>query len=167
MNRPNEKNRPAGPRRIKALALMPLAPGLAAGTATGADVIIPATSSIALAGGEIRAGCADVIIAGVLSLDTGTLANARDITVQPGGVLNGNAGSITLSRNFSVLPGATYTPGQASLSYDTLCKASVEAAPIPAAGTEGLIALAMAMALLAAFSLNNLKRRQNQHPGAQ
>lgn len=166
MNRPKETGGLVWRRRANPFALTLLAPGLAVSTTTRADVVIPAAGSITLAGGEIRVGCADLVVAGVLSLDTGRLSNLRDITVQPGGVLNGNAGAITLSGELSVLPGGTYNPGQASLSYDTLCKSSAVAAPIPAAGTVGLIALALAMALLAAFSLKMSKRSHNEHPGA-
>lgn len=166
MNRQSRTGQSADRKDSRPMALALLAPGIAVSTATLADVIIPATGSIALAGGEIHAGCTNLSIAGVMSLDTGRLATLRDITVQPGGALNGNSGAITLSGEFSVLTGATYSPGQASLSYDTLCKSSAVAAPIPAAGAEGLIALALAMVLLAAISLRNFKRRQNQHPGA-
>ncbi len=146
-------------------ALALLLGALAVTPAARADVIIPPTGFVGLASGEIDAACTDLIVSGTLNLDSGAFVRLRDVIVQPGGVLNGASGSITLSRNFTVLPGGAYNPQGSALVYDTNCGPGAPAAPIPTLGSGMLIALGAALALLAAFFLGGMRRRETIRGG--
>jgi len=158
------------PRCIGAMAL--LLGALAAPPAALADVIVPVTGFIGLAGGGINAACTDLIIAGTLNLDSGAIVNLRDVIVQPGGILNGGSGSITLSRNFTVLPGGAYNVERSSLQYDTNCGPGAPVAPvaplvpIPTLGSGMLLSLSALLALLAAFLLGGVKRQRETIKGS-
>ena len=70
-------------------------------TPAHADITVPANAAVSLNGGNVDLACSDVIVAGALSLDGGSLANVRNVTILAGGSIVAGAGSITLSGNWS------------------------------------------------------------------
>ncbi|HKX55994.1 MAG TPA: hypothetical protein VJN01_07835, partial [Xanthomonadales bacterium] len=50
-----------------------------------------------LAAGTTDLGCGDLIVEGVLNLDSGTFNNVRAVVIQPGGTVNGGTGTINKS----------------------------------------------------------------------
>ena len=144
---------------LGSLALAPIA---------RADVTIPASGFMALAGGAVDAACTDLFVAGTLNLDAGAVFNVRDIIVQAGGVLNGGGGSITLSRNFTVAPGGAFNVQAATVAYDATCGPGAAPAPIPTLGSALIAALSGVLAALAMFCAGGGAplRRKNAPKGA-
>ncbi len=55
-----------------------------------------------LGAGSLNADCADLLVAGTLSIDSGSANEIRDVTINPG-VINGGSGTINLSGNWTNL----------------------------------------------------------------
>jgi hypothetical protein len=70
-------------------------------TLSYADVTVPSGSSLDLAGGDLDLACTDLNVAGTLSLGSGRVLNARNVSIPAGGVVQAGSGSITLAGNWS------------------------------------------------------------------
>lgn len=68
-----------------------------------ADISVPAGGVISLNGGSVDLACSDVIVAGTLSLQGGSLTNVRHVSIAAGGSIVAGSGSITLAGDWSNL----------------------------------------------------------------
>jgi len=75
--------------------------GMAAFNVAHADLIVPAGGSIALGDSSNDLGFTDVIVAGTLLLQNGSLNGVRNLTIAPGGSIVAGSGVITLSGNWN------------------------------------------------------------------
>lgn len=80
-----------------------------------ADVSVPAGGVISLNGSSIDLACSDVIVAGTLSLQGGSLTNARHVSIAAGGSIVAGSGSITLAGDWTNLGG--FSAGTGSVSF--------------------------------------------------
>jgi hypothetical protein len=55
-----------------------------------ADLVVPAGSVVNLGSGTVDLACTDVIVAGTLQLASGSIVNARHVTIQAGGAIDGD-----------------------------------------------------------------------------
>lgn len=82
-------------------------------------IVVPVGGSISLAGGAIDLGCTDMTVAGDLLLNSASITNGRNVTIQvgasPDGSLDGGSGSITLAGNWS--NSGTFIPGTSSVNF--------------------------------------------------
>jgi hypothetical protein len=92
-----------------------------------ADYIVPASAVTRLTGGTLNLSCTDLIVAGSFDVGSGSVRNARNVTVQPGGTISGGSGSIALSGNWTVSPTGQYVPGTSSVRFDDNCGAGAAA----------------------------------------
>ena len=75
-----------------AAAFLTLATGASAG-----ELTVGSGASVDLGTGSLDLGCADLTVAGTLSVGTSGFAQARDVTVDPAGVLNGNSATLQVA----------------------------------------------------------------------
>ena len=68
-----------------------------------AQVTIPATATLQLAGGTLDLGGTDLQAGGSLVLGSGSVANASNVSILAGGLIDAGSGSIGLSGNWSNL----------------------------------------------------------------
>ena len=66
-----------------------------------ADLVIPSGGSLALNVGSSDLGCTDLIVAGTLSVDSGSVTGIRNVTIQPGGSITVTGGTLSLSGDWS------------------------------------------------------------------
>jgi len=66
-----------------------------------ADLVVPAGSVMSLGGGTVDLSCTDIIVGGTLQLTSGSVANARHVTILAGGTIDGGSGAITLGGNWT------------------------------------------------------------------
>lgn len=83
--------------------------------AARADLVVPASGSVALGGGTLDLACTDVIVAGTLDLGGGSLSNVRSVVIQAGGVVSVGGGSISLSGDWS--NAGTLNAGTGTVSF--------------------------------------------------
>jgi hypothetical protein len=84
-----------------------------------ADLLIPANSVVNLASGTVDLACTDVIVAGTLQLASGSIVNARHVTIQPGGTIDGGSGILTLGGNWTNT--GQFVPGTSAIRFRDLC----------------------------------------------
>jgi MYXO-CTERM domain-containing protein len=85
-----------GVSRFGALAATVLLAGL-----VRADLVVPSGGSYALNGGSTDLACTDVIVAGTLQIDSGSLTSVRNLIIQAGGSITATSGTISLSGDWS------------------------------------------------------------------
>ena len=83
--------------------------------AVSADIIVPAGGVASLNGGSMDLGCSDVIVAGTLSLQGGSLSNVRHVSIAAGGAIVAGSGSITLAGDWSNL--GSFGAGTGSVNF--------------------------------------------------
>jgi hypothetical protein len=117
-------NRAAGCRLLSrfsarvAAAAVALIAAFAGGPAV-ADLVVPANAVVSLSSGQFDLACTDVVVAGTLRLDTGSVVNVRHVTVQAGGVIDGSAGTVRLGGNWT--NGGQFIPGTSRVEFRDLC----------------------------------------------
>ena len=79
-------------------------------------------ANLSLGAGTIRIGCGDLVIAGNVSVDTGSFQSIRDVDLA-GGSLLGGSGAITLSGDW--LNSGSFDPGTGIVSIVDGCATSV------------------------------------------
>ncbi len=95
-----------------------LAAALLCGTAQ-AQVSIGAGGTLALGGGTLSTGCADVTVAGTSTLASGILIGVRNLVVSAGGLLDAGSGVIGISGDFGQF--GTFTPGTSRFASSDGC----------------------------------------------
>ncbi|HEX7271767.1 MAG TPA: hypothetical protein VF420_06420, partial [Casimicrobiaceae bacterium] len=86
-----------------------------------ADLIVPASSQTNLNSGAVDLSCTDVVVAGTLNVDAGSLKNVRNLTIQPGGVVNGGSGVIEVGGNWT--NSGNFVAGTSTVNFRELCGA--------------------------------------------
>jgi MYXO-CTERM domain-containing protein len=66
-----------------------------------ADLVIPAGASLALNGGTTDLVCTDLIVAGTLTVDSGSVTGIRNVNIQAGGSVVVTSGTLSLSGDWS------------------------------------------------------------------
>jgi hypothetical protein len=80
-----------------------------------ADLVVPAGGSYALNGGSSDLGCTDLIVAGALSIDSGSLTGVRSVNIQSGGSITATSGTLSLSGDWS--NAGTFSGGSGLVSF--------------------------------------------------
>ena len=89
--------------------------------AARADLIVPTNGVTSLNAGVADLSCTDVVVAGALNVNTGSLRNVRNVTIQPGGVINGGSGVIEVAGNWS--NSGSFVAGTSTVNFRELCGA--------------------------------------------
>ena len=106
-------------RRFTACSALALVAVLAPVFAVHADLIVPAGGQYTTSGGQTDVACTDVVVAGTLTVDTGSLVNVRHLTIQAGGTIAGGSGVIQVGGNWS--NSGTFTAGTSTVRFNDLC----------------------------------------------
>jgi IPTL-CTERM motif len=96
-----------------------------------ADLVVPANSVVNLASGAIDLACTDVVVAGTLQVASGSIVNARHVTIQAGGTIDGGSGTIALGGNWA--NAGQFVAGTSAVRFRDLC--SLTAATISGSTT--------------------------------
>jgi hypothetical protein len=80
-----------------------------------ADLVVPAGGSYALNGGSSDLACTDLIVAGALSVDSGSLTGVRNVNIQAGGSITMTSGTLSLSGDWSNT--GSFTAGSGLVSF--------------------------------------------------
>jgi hypothetical protein len=80
-----------------------------------ADLVIPAGSSYALNGGSSDLACTDLIVAGALSVDSGSITGIRNVSIAAGGSITVTSGTLSLSGDWS--NAGTFSGGSGLVSF--------------------------------------------------
>jgi hypothetical protein len=89
------------------------------GGPAAADLVIPANAVVSLNSGQFDLACTDLVVAGTLRVDTGSVVNVRHVTIQGGGVIDGGAGTIRLGGNWT--NGGQFMAGTSRVEFRDLC----------------------------------------------
>jgi hypothetical protein len=89
--------------------------GAALATFAHADLVVPAGASIALNGGSSDLACTDLIVAGNLSVDSGSIAGIRNVNIQAGGTIAVTSGTLSLSGDWA--NSGSFTAGTGLVSF--------------------------------------------------
>jgi hypothetical protein len=89
--------------------------GATLATFSVADLVVPAGSSFALNGGSSDLACTDLIVAGNLSVDSGSISGIRNVNIQAGGTITVSSGSLSLSGDWS--NAGNFTGGTGLVSF--------------------------------------------------
>ena len=84
-----------------------------------ADLIVPVNAVMNLASGTIDLACTDLIIAGTLQIASGSILNARHVTIQAGGTVDGGTGILALGGNWT--NAGQFIPGASQVRFRDLC----------------------------------------------
>ncbi|QBB70549.1 hypothetical protein ELE36_09330 [Pseudolysobacter antarcticus] len=84
-------------------------------SAAHADFVVPAGGSVSLGGGTIDLGCTDLSVGGNQQINSGSMLNTRNLSVQSGGVLDGGSGNIALVGNWS--NSGTFNAGSGTVAF--------------------------------------------------
>jgi hypothetical protein len=84
-----------------------------------ADLVVPANGQYVTNAGLTDLACTDVIVAGTLTVNTGSLINVRHVTIQPGGVIDGGSGVIEVGGDWTNQ--GTFTAGTSTVRFRDLC----------------------------------------------
>jgi hypothetical protein len=63
--------------------------------------------------------CTDVVVAGTLQVNTGSIKNVRNLSIQAGGILNGGSGLVEVGGNWT--NGGSFVPGTGTVNFRELC----------------------------------------------
>ena len=88
-------------------------------TAARADYIVPAGATTNLASGVLDLACTDLIVGGSFQVASGTVQNARNITIQGGGTLDGGSGVIRLGGNWT--DNGSFIAGTGEVDFQDAC----------------------------------------------
>ena len=88
-----------------------------------ADLIVPASGQTSLSAGVVDLSCTDVIVSGTLKINSGSLKNVRNLTIQAGGVVEGGSGLIEVGGNWS--NSGSFVAGTGTVNFRELCAAGV------------------------------------------
>jgi hypothetical protein len=113
---PGSRRHPRIRSCVAALAM--LVAGLCAHDAR-ADLIVPAGAQYALSSGLTDLACTDVVVAGTLQVQSGSLVNVRHLTILSGGSVDGGSGSIELGGNWS--NAGSFAGGTGTVRFSDLC----------------------------------------------
>ncbi len=80
-----------------------------------ADLNVPTGGSYALNGGTLDLGCTDLIVAGTVSVDSGSVTGIRNVVIAPGGSLSATSGTLSLSGAWS--NSGTFSAGAGSVNF--------------------------------------------------
>jgi hypothetical protein len=103
------------PRATAGISALLVASSLLLTSVARADLLVPAGGSVSLAAGTLDLGCSDIVIGGTLQVNSGTVINVRNVTIQAGGVIDGGVGTITLAGNWS--NSGSFVPGTSTVSF--------------------------------------------------
>ena len=92
--------------------------GLAAPTSAG-NVTVGSGSTLDLGSATLDLGEADLNIAGTFAAGTGTVDQARDVSIQPGGTLNGESATLNVCGDWS--NSGTFNAGSGSVNFVDGC----------------------------------------------
>ena len=106
-----------------------------------ADVSVPAGGVISLNGGSIDLACSDVIVAGTLSLQGGSLTNVRHVSIAAGGSIVAGSGSITLAGDWTNLGGFSAGTGSVNFVDAPACVATATGSTISGNSTFSTLSL--------------------------
>jgi len=81
--------------------------------------VVPAGSTVSLGGGTVDLSCTDVIVAGTLQITSGSVANARHVTILAGGTIDGGSGAITLGGNWT--NSGLFVAGTSTVRFRDVC----------------------------------------------
>ena len=87
-----------------------------------AELIVPAGAVFDLAifgGGTLDLACTDVVVAGTLLLSTGSISNARNVTIQAGGTIDGGSGAVEMGGDWA--NSGQFNAGTSVVSFRDLC----------------------------------------------
>jgi hypothetical protein len=84
-----------------------------------ADLIVPANAQYITNAGVTDLACTDVIVAGTLLVNSGSLVNVRHVTIQSGGTVDGGSGVIQLGGNWTNQ--GTFGAGTGTVQFRDLC----------------------------------------------
>jgi hypothetical protein len=104
--------------RIALAGVVTLA-ALASARPAHADLVVPANSVLNLAGGTVDLACTDLIVAGTLQVASGTVLNARHVTIQAGGTIDGGSGTIALGGDWT--NAGQFVAGTSAVRFRDLC----------------------------------------------
>jgi hypothetical protein len=82
---------------------------------THADLVVPLGGSLALNGGGSDLGCTDLIVAGALQVDSGSITGIRSVNILPGGSITVTTGTLSLSGDWS--NAGSFTAGNGLVSF--------------------------------------------------
>lgn len=86
-----------------------------------ADLIVAPGGLTNLASGVMDLSCTDVIVSGTLHVNSGSLRNVRNLTIQAGGLIDGGSGLIAVSGNWSNT--GSFVAGTSTVNFGGLCTA--------------------------------------------
>jgi IPTL-CTERM motif len=115
----NASGRVAARRRVFAWLLLTATFIVATARPAHADLIVPANSVMSLDSGIVDLACTDVIVAGTLQVASGSIVNARHVTIQAGGTINGGSGIVELGGNWTAA--GQFTAGTSQVRFRDLC----------------------------------------------
>jgi hypothetical protein len=84
-----------------------------------ADLVVPANSVMNLASGTVDLACTDLVVAGTLQLASGSILNARHVTIQAGGTIDGGTGILALGGNWA--NAGQFIAGTSQVRFRDLC----------------------------------------------
>jgi hypothetical protein len=84
-----------------------------------ADLVVPANAIVILDGSTTDLQCTDVLVAGTLRLGTGSLVNARHVSIQAGGTIEVSSGTITAGGNWS--NAGQFVAGTSAVRFRDVC----------------------------------------------
>ncbi len=90
-----------------------------------ADLIVAAGATTSVNSGTIDLACTDVVVAGTLTLGSGSLRNVRHFTIQAGGTVSGSSGTIELGGNWNNL--GAFVAGSSRVEFRDLCASTASA----------------------------------------
>lgn len=93
-----------------------------------ADLVIPSGGSYALNGGTTDLGCTDVVVAGTLQIDSGSMTGVRNVNIQPGGSVTVTTGTLSLSGDWS--SAGSFAGGSGLVSFVDLAGCAVSGGTI-------------------------------------
>lgn len=80
-----------------------------------ADLVVPAGGNLSLNGGTSNLSCTDVVVAGTLNIDSGSLTGVRNVSIQAGGSITVTSGTLSLSGDWS--NAGSFTGGTGLVSF--------------------------------------------------
>ena len=116
--RARPSRRASAPEWLATLAIAVAAASLPAHDAQ-ADLLVPSGGQYTTNPGLTDLACTDVVVAGTLFVNSGSLINVRHLTIQPGGTIDGGSGVIQLGGDWTNQ--GTFTAGTGTVQFRGLC----------------------------------------------
>ena len=112
-------------RPLRAYAAAALAAALIPLTSARADLIVPVGGTYTTNGGQTDLACTDVVVGGLLVVDSGSLVNVRHLTIQAGGTVVSTTGTIRLGGDWN--NAGTFVAGSGVVQFRDLCGLTLSA----------------------------------------